>query len=57
MIGIVDLRRQYTGAGVVKGFINLVAGKPSIISFLLFKQSFINRMTICAVKGYQSNFL
>ena len=34
MIGIVNLLRQYTGAGVVKGFINLVDGKPSIISFL-----------------------
>ena len=33
MIGIVNLRRQYTGAGVVKGFINLVVGKPTSISF------------------------
>ena len=34
MIGIVNLLRQYTGAGVVQEFINLVDGKPSIISFL-----------------------
>ena len=34
MIGIVNLLRQYTGAGVVKGFNNLVAGKPTSISFL-----------------------
>ena len=51
MIGIVNLRGQYTVAWGVQGALSLVASLPTIIIFLFFQQYFIKGMTMGAVKG------
>ncbi len=51
MIGIVNLRGQYTVAWGVQGALSLVASLPTLIIFLLFQRYFIKGMTMGAVKG------
>ncbi len=51
MIGIVNLRGQYTVAWGVQGALSLVASLPTIIIFLFFQRYFIKGMTMGAVKG------
>ncbi len=51
MIGIVNLRGQYTVAWGVQGALSLVASLPTLIIFLFFQRYFIKGMTMGAVKG------
>ena len=51
MIGIVNLRGQYTVAWGVQGALSLVASLPTIIIFLFFQRYFIKGMTMGAIKG------
>ncbi|MEC8259195.1 MAG: carbohydrate ABC transporter permease [SAR324 cluster bacterium] len=51
MIGIVNLRGQYTVAWGVQGALSLVASLPTILIFLFFQRYFIKGMTMGAVKG------
>ena len=51
MIGIVNLRGQYTVAWGVQGALSLVASLPTITIFLFFQRYFIKGMTMGAVKG------
>ena len=51
MIGLVNLRGQYTVAWGVQGALSLVASLPTIIIFLFFQRYFIKGMTMGAVKG------
>jgi ABC-type glycerol-3-phosphate transport system permease component len=51
MIGIVDLKGQYSVAWGVQGALSLVASLPTLIVFLFFQRYFIKGMTMGAVKG------
>ncbi len=51
MIGIVNLRGQYTVAWGVQGALSLVASLPTLLVFLFFQRFFIKGMTMGAVKG------
>ena len=51
MIGIVNLRGQYSVAWGVQGALSLVASLPTLIVFLFFQRFFIKGMTMGAVKG------
>ena len=51
MIGIVNLRGQYTVAWGVQGALSLIASLPTILIFLFFQRYFIKGMTMGAVKG------
>ncbi len=51
MIGIVNLRGQYTVAWGVQGALSLVASLPTLIIFLFFQRYFIKGITMGAVKG------
>ena len=51
MIGIVNLRGQYTVAWGVQGALSLVASVPTLVIFLFFQRYFIKGMTMGAIKG------
>ena len=51
MIGIVNLKGQYSVAWGVQGALSLVASVPTLIIFLFFQRYFIKGMTMGAVKG------
>lgn len=51
MIGIVNLRGQYSVAWGVQGALSLIASLPTLIVFLFFQRFFIKGMTMGAVKG------
>ena len=51
MIGIVNLRGQYTVAWGVQGALSLIASLPTILIFLFFQRYFVKGMTMGAVKG------
>ncbi len=51
MLGIVDLKGQYSVAWGVQGALSLVASLPTLIVFLFFQRYFIKGMTMGAVKG------
>ena len=51
MIGIVNLRGQYTVAWGVQGALSLIASLPTILIFLFFQRYFIKGMSMGAVKG------
>ncbi len=51
MLGIVDLKGQYSVAWGVQGALSLVASLPTLIVFLFFQRFFIKGMTMGAVKG------
>lgn len=51
MIGIVNLRGQYTVAWGVQGALSLIASLPTLLIFLFFQRYFIKGMTMGAVKG------
>ncbi|MBX9456910.1 MAG: carbohydrate ABC transporter permease [Rhizobium sp.] len=51
MIGIVNLKGQYSVAWGVQGALSLVASLPTLFVFLFFQRYFIKGMTMGAVKG------
>lgn len=51
MIGIVNLKGQYSVAWGVQGALSLVATLPTLFVFLFFQRYFIKGMTMGAVKG------
>ena len=51
MIGIVNLKGQYTVAWGVQGALSLIASVPTLVVFLFFQRYFIKGMTMGAVKG------
>lgn len=51
MIGIVNLKGQYSVAWGVQGALSLVASMPTLLVFLFFQRFFIKGMTMGAVKG------
>ncbi|MCY4541552.1 MAG: carbohydrate ABC transporter permease [Rhodobacteraceae bacterium] len=51
MVGIVNLRGQYSVAWGVQGALSLLASLPTLIVFLFFQRYFIKGMTMGAVKG------
>ena len=51
MVGIVNLRGQYTVAWGVQGALSLIASLPTLVIFLFFQRYFIKGMTMGAVKG------
>ena len=51
MIGIVNLKGQYSVAWGVQGALSLIASLPTLIVFLFFQRYFIKGMTLGAVKG------
>jgi len=51
MVGIVNLRGQYTVAWGVQGALSLIASLPTLMIFLFFQRYFIKGMTMGAVKG------
>ncbi len=51
MIGIVNLKGQYSVAWGVQGALSLIASIPTLIVFLFFQRYFIKGMTMGAVKG------
>lgn len=51
MIGIVNLRGQYTVAWGVQGALSLIASIPTLLIFLFFQRYFVKGMTMGAVKG------
>ncbi|GAB4518751.1 MAG: carbohydrate ABC transporter permease [Roseibium sp.] len=51
MVGIVNLRGQYTVAWGVQGALSLIASLPTLLIFLFFQRYFIKGMTMGAVKG------
>ena len=51
MLGIVNLRGQYSVAWGVQGALSLVASLPTLVVFLFFQRYFIRGMTMGAVKG------
>ena len=50
MIGIVNLKGQYSVAWGVQGALSLVASLPTLLVFLFFQRFFIKGMTMGAVK-------
>ena len=51
MVGIVNLKGQYTVAWGVQGALSLIASLPTLTVFLFFQRYFIKGMTMGAVKG------
>ncbi len=51
MIGIVNLKGQYSVAWGVQGALSLAASLPTLLVFLFFQRFFIKGMTMGAVKG------
>lgn len=51
MIGIVNLKGQYSVAWGVQGALSLVASLPTLLVFLFFQRYFIKGLTMGAVKG------
>ena len=51
MIGIVNLKGQYSVAWGVQGALSLLASLPTLIIFLFFQRYFIKGMTMGAIKG------
>ncbi|MCY3875125.1 MAG: carbohydrate ABC transporter permease [Rhodobacteraceae bacterium] len=51
MLGIVNLKGQYSVAWGVQGALSLIASVPTLIVFLFFQRYFIKGMTMGAVKG------
>jgi multiple sugar transport system permease protein len=51
MLGIVNLKGQYTVAWGVQGALSLIASLPTLVVFLFFQRYFIKGMTMGAVKG------
>ena len=51
MIGIVNLKGQYSVAWGVQGALSLVASLPTLLVFLFFQRYFIKGMTMGAVMG------
>ena len=51
MLGIVNLRGQYSVAWGVQGSLSLIASLPTLVVFLFFQRYFIKGMTMGAVKG------
>lgn len=51
MIGIVNLKGQYSVAWGVQGALSLIASLPTLLVFLFFQRFFIKGMTMGAVKG------
>ena len=51
MLGIVNLRGQYSVAWGVQGALSLIASLPTLVVFLFFQRYFIKGMTMGAVKG------
>ena len=51
MLGLVNLRGQYSVAWGVQGALSLIASLPTLIVFLFFQRYFIKGMTMGAVKG------
>ncbi|MDZ7603365.1 MAG: carbohydrate ABC transporter permease [Hoeflea sp.] len=51
MLGIVNLKGQYSVAWGIQGALSLVASLPTLIVFLFFQRYFIKGMTMGAVKG------
>ncbi|MCJ8322592.1 MAG: carbohydrate ABC transporter permease [Rhizobiales bacterium] len=51
MLGIVNLKGQYSVAWGVQGALSLLASLPTLIVFLFFQKYFIKGMTMGAVKG------
>ena len=51
MIGIVNLKGQYSVAWGVQGALSLVASLPTLLVFLFFQRYFIKGMAMGAVKG------
>lgn len=51
MIGIVNLKGQYSVAWGVQGALSLVASLPTLLVFVFFQRFFIKGMTMGAVKG------
>lgn len=51
MLGLVNLRGQYSVAWGVQGALSLIATLPTLIVFLFFQRYFIKGMTMGAVKG------
>ena len=51
MVGIVNLKGQYSVAWGVQGALSIIASIPTLVVFLLFQRYFIKGMTMGAVKG------
>jgi ABC-type glycerol-3-phosphate transport system permease component len=51
MLGIVNLKGQYSVAWGVQGALSIVASLPTLLVFLFFQRYFIKGMTMGAVKG------
>ena len=51
MLGIVNLKGQYSVAWGVQGALSLIASLPTLVVFLFFQRYFIKGMTMGAVKG------
>ena len=51
MLGIVNLRGQYSVAWGVQGALSLIASLPTLVVFLFFQRYFIKGMTMGALKG------
>jgi ABC-type glycerol-3-phosphate transport system permease component len=51
MLGIVNLKGQYSVAWGVQGALSIVASLPTLFVFLFFQRYFIKGMTMGAVKG------
>lgn len=51
MIGIVNLKGQYSVAWGVQGALSLLASLPTLLIFLFFQRYFIKGMTMGAIKG------
>lgn len=51
MIGIVNLKGQYSVAWGVQGALSMLASLPTLLIFLFFQRYFIKGMTMGAVKG------
>ncbi len=51
MLGIVNMKGQYSVAWGVQGAMSLIASLPTLLVFLFFQRYFIKGMTMGAVKG------
>ena len=51
MLGIVNMKGQYSVAWGVQGAMSLIASLPTLVVFLFFQRYFIKGMTMGAVKG------
>ena len=51
MLGIINLRGQYSVAWGVQGALSLIASLPTLFIFLFFQRYFIKGLTMGAVKG------